>query len=87
MLTAVLLIVARARRRRLAARASRSPPRSSALTETLPTALDRVDQWLRGIGLAHPLQTWLAQLHRNGGTLVSRFGGWLSTAGTASPIS
>ena len=52
------------------------------LTDTLPTALDRVDQWFAGIGLDHPLNTWLAQLHRNGGTLVSRFGGWLSTAGT-----
>ena len=34
----------------------------------------------RGFGLGHPFQTWLAQLHHNGGTLVSRFGGWLSAA-------
>jgi predicted PurR-regulated permease PerM len=52
------------------------------LTTTLPTALGRVDQWLAGYGLDHPLQTWLAQLHHNGGTLVSRFGGWLSAAST-----
>ena len=52
------------------------------LTTTLPTALGRVDQWLAGYGLDHPLQTWLAQLHHNGGTLVSRFGGWLSAVST-----
>jgi predicted PurR-regulated permease PerM len=53
---------------------------TSALAETLPTALTRVDSWLASFGLAHPLQTWLSQLHQSGGTLVSRFGGWLSTA-------
>ena len=50
------------------------------LTTTLPTALGRVDQWLAGYGLDHPLRTWLSQLHHSGGTLVSRFGGWLSAA-------
>jgi len=54
----------------------------NALTTTLPAALDRVDQWLASFGLDHPLKIWLAQLHHNGGTLVSRFGGWLSTAST-----
>jgi predicted PurR-regulated permease PerM len=49
-----------------------------ALTQTLPKALGRIDQWLSGLGLAHPFATWLAQLHRSGGTLVSRFGGWLA---------
>ena len=52
------------------------------LTTTLPAALGRVDQWLAGFGLDHPLKTWLSQLHRSGGTLVSRFGGWLSAAST-----
>ena len=52
----------------------------AALTTTLPTALGRIDQWLASFGLDHPMQTWFAQLHHNGGTLVSRFGGWLSTA-------
>ena len=52
------------------------------LTTTLPAALGRVDQWLAGFGLDHPLKTWLSQLHHSGGTLVSRFGGWLSAAST-----
>jgi predicted PurR-regulated permease PerM len=51
-----------------------------ALTTTLPTALGRVDQWLASFGLDHQFKAWLTQLHNNGGTLVSRFGGWLSTA-------
>jgi predicted PurR-regulated permease PerM len=50
------------------------------LTTSLPAALGRVDQWLAGYGLDHPLKTWLSQLHHSGGTLVSRFGGWLSAA-------
>lgn len=53
-----------------------------ALTTTLPTALGRVDQWLASFGLDHPFKAWLTQLHHNGGTLVSRFGGWLSAAST-----
>ena len=53
---------------------------TGAIAETLPRALDRVDQWLSGFGLAHPLRTWLAQLHTSGGTLVSRFGSWLAAA-------
>ena len=53
---------------------------TDALAQTLPRALAQVDQWLAGFGLAHPFQTWLAQLHNNGGTLVSRFGNWLSAA-------
>jgi predicted PurR-regulated permease PerM len=53
---------------------------TEALTATLPTAFARVDQWLAGFGLDHPMRAWLIQLHSNGGTLVSRFGGWLSTA-------
>jgi predicted PurR-regulated permease PerM len=50
------------------------------LAKTLPRALEQVDQWLGNFGLPHPFQTWLAQLHRSGGTLVSRFGSWLSAA-------
>jgi predicted PurR-regulated permease PerM len=53
---------------------------TDALTQALPRALAQVDQWLGGFGLSHPFQTWLAQLHHNGGTLVSRFGNWLSAA-------
>ena len=56
---------------------------TDALAETLPRALAQVDDWLGGFGLAHPFQTWLAQLHNSGGTLVSRFGSWLSSAGSA----
>ena len=51
---------------------------TDALAQTLPKAIGRVDQWLSSFGLAHPLDTWLAQLHRSGGTLVSRFGGWVA---------
>lgn len=53
---------------------------TDALTQTLPKALARVDQWLGSFGLSHPFQTWFSQLHHSGGTLVSRFGNWLSTA-------
>jgi predicted PurR-regulated permease PerM len=55
---------------------------TDALTTTLPAALARVDEWLAGFGLAHPVETWVSQLHHNSGMLVSRFGGWLSTAST-----
>jgi predicted PurR-regulated permease PerM len=51
---------------------------TDALAQTLPKAIARVDQWLAGFGLAHPLETWLAQLHHSGATLVSRFGGWIA---------
>jgi predicted PurR-regulated permease PerM len=51
---------------------------TDALAQTLPAALARIDQWLAGFGLAHPLSTWVAQLHSSSGTLVSRFGGWLA---------
>ena len=53
---------------------------TDALTRTLPEALGRVDQWLGSFGLSHPFQTWFAQLHTSGGTLVSRFASWLSVA-------
>ena len=56
---------------------------TDALTQTLPKALTQVDDWLGTFGLAHPFQTWFAQLHSSGGTLVSRFGNWLSTASSA----
>ena len=56
---------------------------TDALTQTLPKALTQVDDWLGTFGLAHPFQTWFAQLHSSGGTLVSRFGSWLSTASSA----
>ena len=55
---------------------------TDALTQAVPAALAQIDQWLGGFGLSHPFQTWFAQLHHNGGTLVSRFGTWLSTAST-----
>jgi predicted PurR-regulated permease PerM len=56
---------------------------TDALTQTLPRALDQVDEWVASYGLSHPFTTWLAQLHQNGGTLVSRFGSWISTASSA----
>ena len=51
-----------------------------AMADTLPSALRRVDDWLAGMGLAHPIQSWLAELHTHGGQLVSRFGSWVSSA-------
>jgi predicted PurR-regulated permease PerM len=56
---------------------------TDALAQTLPRALSQVDAWLGGFGLSHPFQTWFAQLHHSGGTLVSRFGSWLSAASSA----
>jgi predicted PurR-regulated permease PerM len=56
---------------------------TDALTQTLPRALAQVDQWFANYGLSHPFKTWVAQLHSSGGTLVSRFGSWLTTAGSA----
>jgi predicted PurR-regulated permease PerM len=56
---------------------------TDALTQTLPRALAQVDQWLGQYGLSHPFETWFAQLHSSGGTLVSRFGSWLTTASSA----
>ena len=53
---------------------------TDALAQTIPRALAELDQWLGAFGLAHPFETWFAQLHHSGGTLVSRFGSWLSTA-------
>ncbi|HET9810746.1 MAG TPA: AI-2E family transporter [Sphingomicrobium sp.] len=53
---------------------------TEALAQTLPAALQRVDDWLAGLGLAHPIQSWLAELHTHGGALVSRFGSWVSSA-------
>jgi predicted PurR-regulated permease PerM len=56
---------------------------TDALTQTLPRALDQLDRWVASYGLSHPFTTWLAQLHQNGSTLVSRFGSWLSAASSA----
>jgi predicted PurR-regulated permease PerM len=56
---------------------------TDALTQTWPRALAQVDQWLGQYGLSHPFETWFAQLHHSGGTLVSRFGSWLTTASSA----
>jgi predicted PurR-regulated permease PerM len=53
---------------------------TAVLADTLPAAFRTVDDWLAGIGLAHPIQSWLAELHRHGGALVSRFGEWASYA-------
>jgi predicted PurR-regulated permease PerM len=53
---------------------------TEALADTLPTALATVDGWLATVGLAHPIQSWLAELHQHGGALVSRFSSWLSNA-------
>jgi len=53
---------------------------TEALADTLPTALATVDAWLANLGLAHPIQSWLAELHQHGGALVSRFSSWLSNA-------
>jgi predicted PurR-regulated permease PerM len=52
------------------------------LADTLPTAFRTVDGWLANLGLAHPIQSWLAELHQHGGALVSRFSTWLSDAST-----
>jgi predicted PurR-regulated permease PerM len=56
---------------------------TDALTKAIPAALQKLDLWLAGFGMAHPFATWLQQLHSNGGKLVASFGNWLSTASDA----
>ena len=53
------------------------------LADSLPAAMKTVDDWLSSFGLAHPIQSWLSELHRHGGALVSRFGDLATTATTA----
>lgn len=53
---------------------------TQSLADTLPAALNRVDDWFAGLGLAHPIRSWITELHTHGGTLVSRVGSWASSA-------
>ncbi|HUG46444.1 MAG TPA: AI-2E family transporter [Sphingomicrobium sp.] len=53
------------------------------LTGSLPRAVETVDQWLAGFGLAGTFQQLLADLRASAGAIVSNVGGWLSSFGTA----
>jgi predicted PurR-regulated permease PerM len=53
------------------------------LADSLPAAMKTVDDWLSGLGLARPIQSWLSELHRHGGALVSRFSEFATAATTA----
>lgn len=53
------------------------------LAKSLPSALDTVDTWFAGLGFDHPVESWLQQLQSSGGSIVSRFGGWLATGSAA----
>lgn len=52
------------------------------LADSLPAAMKTIDDWLASLGLAHPIQSWLAELHNDGGALVSQFSDWVSAAST-----
>jgi predicted PurR-regulated permease PerM len=53
------------------------------LADTLPGAVQQVDDWLAQFGVNHPIDSYLDQLHHSGGQLVSRFGGFVSATSTA----
>jgi len=49
------------------------------LASTLPTSVALVDNWLAGLGLDHPLQTWIEHVRSDNSVIVANFGGWLSS--------
>jgi predicted PurR-regulated permease PerM len=53
------------------------------LADSLPAAMKTIDDWLAGMGLAHPIESWLSELHRHGGALVSRFSDLATAVSTA----
>ena len=52
------------------------------LTEMLPTAVSRLDDWFGNYGLDQPLQSWLNDLQSSGGAIFSSVGAWLSSFGS-----
>jgi predicted PurR-regulated permease PerM len=49
------------------------------LADALPRSIAMVDSWLAGLGLDHPLQTWIQHIHSDNNVILANFGGWLST--------
>jgi predicted PurR-regulated permease PerM len=49
------------------------------LADALPKSVAMVDNWLGGLGLDHPLQTWVEHVRSDNSVIVANFGGWLST--------
>lgn len=49
------------------------------LAAALPKSVAMVDTWLAGLGLDHPLQSWVAHVRSGNSMIVANFGGWLST--------
>ena len=54
-----------------------------ALGDTLPKSLAKLDQTLSGFGFNHPIRAFQAQLHSSGGSLVSWFARFASSASEA----
>jgi len=52
---------------------------SQHLADAIPRAVTMVDNWLAGFGLNHPLQNWFSKIQSGSGTIISNFGGWLSS--------
>ena len=49
------------------------------LADAIPKAVTMVDNWLGGFGFNHPLEHWFKRVHSDNSTIVSNFGGWLSS--------
>ncbi|MGN6156051.1 MAG: AI-2E family transporter [Sphingomicrobium sp.] len=49
------------------------------LADALPKSVTMVDSWLAGLGLDHPLETWISHVRSDNSVIVANFGGWLST--------
>jgi predicted PurR-regulated permease PerM len=53
------------------------------LTDSLPRAVETVDEWLAGLGMDGAVQGFLASVQSSAGAIVSNVGGWLTGFGTA----
>jgi predicted PurR-regulated permease PerM len=49
------------------------------LSQSLPKAVALLDSSLSGVGLHHPVDSWLRHLRSDNSIIVANFGGWLSS--------
>lgn len=49
------------------------------LAAALPRSVAMVDNQLAGLGLDHPVQSWVAHVRSDNSLIVANFGGWLSS--------
>jgi predicted PurR-regulated permease PerM len=49
------------------------------LSVALPKSVATLDEWLGGVGMNHPVQSWLGHLRSDNSVIVSHFNGWLSS--------